>query len=136
MPELRTYNIFVSHSWGYDDDYNRLETMLNDAPNFKWKNYSVPKKDPLNTSTDIGLTRALKDQISPVNVTIILAGMYANHSKWIQKEIDLALELGKPIIAIEPWGQERTPKAIQDVATKVVGWNTVSIVSSIRDNCL
>ena len=136
MPELRTYNVFISHSWKHDDDYDRLEKMLNEAPNFKWKNFSVPWNDPLSASTDIGLTRALWDQISPTSITVILAGMYANNSKWIQKEIDIALEMQKPIIAVEPWGQERTPKAIQDVATKIVKWNTSSIISAIRDNCI
>jgi hypothetical protein len=136
MPELRTYNVFVSHSWKHDEDYDRLEKMLNDAPNFRWRNFSVPWNDPLSASTDIGLARALRDQISPASITIILAGMYANNSKWIQKEIDIALEMRKSIIAVKPWGQERIPTAIQDVATEIVGWNTPSIVSAIRNNCI
>jgi len=136
MPELRTYNVFISHSWNYDDDYYRLEKLLDNASNFKWKNFSVPRHDSLNTTTDMGLINALGDQINPTGIVIILAGMYASHSKWIQREIDLALNGKKPIIAVEPWGQERTPKEIQDIALDVVGWNTSSIVSSIRTNSL
>ena len=93
MPPLKTYDLFISHSWDYSSEYLRLTRMLRDAPNFKWRNYSVPKEDPADAGSDAALTRALKRQIRPVNCVLILAGMYAAHRKWIQKEIDIAQEL-------------------------------------------
>ena len=47
MPELKTYDLFISHAWKYNEDYYRLVDMLNNAPNFKWRNYSVPEHDPV-----------------------------------------------------------------------------------------
>jgi hypothetical protein len=44
--------------------------------------------------------------MSPSSVVLILAGVYATYSKWIDAEIRIAKEYGKPIIAIEPWGSE------------------------------
>lgn len=41
MPYLKSYNLFISHGWYYNYDYERLIHLLNNAPNFKWKNYSV-----------------------------------------------------------------------------------------------
>ena len=38
------YNLFISHSWTYGDSYDRLIEMLDDAPNFYYKDYSVPKQ--------------------------------------------------------------------------------------------
>ena len=44
----RTYNIFISHSWGYGDDYETLTGFLDGHPYFSWRNYSVPKDDPIH----------------------------------------------------------------------------------------
>jgi hypothetical protein len=132
MPTLRTYRIFVSHAWKYNDEYYRLVNMLNSAPNFKWQNYSVPEHDPLGTKTAKELVEALQNQIRPTHVVLILSGMYAAHRSWIQKEIDIAVAMSKPIVGIKPWGQERIPTAVSDVADEMVGWNTSTIVAAIR----
>ena len=133
MPALKTYDLFISHAWTYNAEYERLVKMLNDAPNFKWRNYSVTKQDPLDVNNDTKLTEALKRQIGPVNCVLILAGMYVNHRKWIKKEITIAQNLNKPIVGIRPWGQQRTPIEVQQAANVMVGWNTSSIVQAIRD---
>ncbi|MDE0231633.1 MAG: TIR domain-containing protein [bacterium] len=132
MPPLKTYDLFISHAWTYNAEYNRLVEMLNAAPNFKWRNYSVTKQDPLDANNDARLTEALRRQIRPVNCVLILAGMYVNHRKWIRKEIAIAKSLRKPIVGIKPWGQQRTPVEVQDAANVMVRWNTDSIVRAIR----
>ena len=106
--------------------------MLTNAPRFLWRNYSVPEHDPLKTRTDRGLEAKLHNQIGPTNIVIILAGMYATHSKWIKKEIKIAKSYRKPIIGIQPRGRQRTPVDVQAAAKTMVGWNTQSIVSAIR----
>lgn len=30
------YNLFISHSWAYSDQYDRLVSLLNAAPNFDY----------------------------------------------------------------------------------------------------
>ena len=132
MPPLKTYDLFISHAWTYNAEYNRLVGMLNVAPNFKWRNYSVTKQDPLDANNDARLTEALRRQIRPVNCVLILAGMYVNHRKWIRREITIAKSLRKPIVGIKPWGQQRTPVEVQDAAGVMVRWNTGSIVRAIR----
>ena len=62
---------------------------------------------------------------------LILAGVYASYSKWINEEIEIAKSYGKPIIAIENWGAERTSKVVKDNADKVVKWQGKSIVNAI-----
>ena len=58
--------------------------------------------------------------------------MYVNHRRWIQEEIDIAIYYEKPIIGVTPWGQERVPIEVQNVAKEMVGWQTNSIVAAIR----
>lgn len=50
----------------------------------------------------------------------------------MQKEIDIASDMIKPIIGVKHWGSERIPLAVQISAKEIVGWNTSSIVGSIR----
>ena len=100
MPQLYPYRLFISHAWGYNDEYYKLEKMLVAYPNFEFRNYSVPEHDSFDTGAS--LTKKLLDRMNPAQVVIVLAGMYATHSKWIQFEIDEAKRLKKPIIGVKP----------------------------------
>ena len=128
----KTYGLFISHAWEYSDQYRRIESLLRDAPSFTWRNYSVPEHDPLHAKTDRELETALRNQIRPASAVVIIAGMYVSYRKWIQKEIDIALEMNKPIIAIAPRGSQNLPQAVQEAADVVVGWTTASITDAIR----
>ena len=130
------YNLFISHSWTYGDAYDKLVRMLDSKAYFSYKNYSVPKNDPIhNASNEKQLKEAIRRQMQPASCVLILAGVYSTYSKWINVEIELALELGKKIIAIEPWGAERTSMVVKNNADKIVKWNTDSIVGAIREAC-
>ena len=57
--------------------------------------------------------------------------MYANHSAWIQKEIDGADQHKKPILGVNPWAQQRQPSVVAAAATEIVGWNKKSVIDGI-----
>ena len=132
----KTYHIFISHSWAYTDAYEQLIRLLKKDSDFKFKDYSVPKDDPIhNASNDKELYEAIKEQISHANVVIILAGVYSTYSKWINKEIKIAKEefvIPKKILAVEPWGSQRTSSVVKEAADKIVGWNSSSIINAIK----
>lgn len=138
MPQLKTYRLFISHSWAYGDAYEKLVSFFNEHPYFKWSNYSVPKDDPIhNTANDRALFEAIKNKISPVNCVVIMAGMYSSYSKWIQKEIEISKQVySKPIIAVEPWASKNTSKTVRDSADAVVKWQSASIVQAIRKHSI
>lgn len=131
-------HIFISHSWKYSEHYNTLSSWIFDE---NWSvgqaslnliDYSVPKDDPiLNASTDIALKNAINRQLALSHVIIIPTGMYANYSKWIKKEIDGANSYNKPILAVNPWGQQRTSCLVTSNANKCVGWNSQSVINGI-----
>lgn len=128
-----TYNLFISHSWTYSGAYDRLVEMLNDAPGFSYKNYSVPKDDPIhNANYDYQLRAAIRNQMQHASCILILAGVYSTYSKWINIEIQLAQEMGKRIIAVELWGAKKSSLLVKNAADKIVGWNTSSIVKAIK----
>lgn len=133
---MRTYNLFISHSWAYGDAYDGLINLLGKDPYFHFRDYSVPKNDPIHDAgSDSALYRAIKDQIAPTSVVLILAGVYSTYSKWINKEIEIAQSgflTPKPIIAIEPWGAEKTSTVVKNAADEIVRWNSSSIISAIK----
>ena len=128
-----TYNLFISHSWTYSDQYIGLVRLLDANPYFSYKNYSVPKNDPIhNAPYQYQLKEAIRRQMQPASCVIILAGVYSSYSKWINIEIELAKEMGKRIIAVEPWGSSHTSAVVKNAAHEIVGWNSASIIRAIR----
>lgn len=129
------YNLFISHSWSYSDAYEGLVNLLDKAAcdGFNYKNYSVPKDDPIhNANNDRQLKDAIRNQMIHASCVLILAGVYATYSKWINIEIELAKEMGKKIIAVSPWGAERISSVVRQSSDVIVGWNTKSIVNEIH----
>lgn len=133
----KTYNLFISHSWTYGEQYDRLVNLLKKRDYFHFKNHSVPKDDPIhNAPRDYQLYDAIRKKMMGCHAVLILAGVYSTYSKWIKKEIKIAKEEfqnPKPIIAIEPWGSEHTSQTVKDNADEIVRWNTESIVEAIRE---
>jgi hypothetical protein len=119
------YNIFISQLKDDDEEYNRFIGKLEASYDFQWKNHSIPDE------TD---KEQLEEQMKDVDVVIILSGMYSKNKNLIQREIDLARKLEKPIVIIRPYGMENVPGSIEDAASEVVGWNTSCIVDSVRES--
>lgn len=138
MPYLFNYHIFISHAWKYGAEYTRLTQMLDSAPYFSYYNYSAPREKPLHNldasdvTTKSQIKAAIDRKISSVHCVVVISGMYAAYREWMQYELDTAVQLGKPIIAVRPWGSQVMPLAVSSVATEIVGWNTNSIVEAIR----
>jgi hypothetical protein len=133
MPTLTNRKIFISHAWSYNEHYQTLVNWFNKEPNFSWSNCSVPNHDALPDKTSKGLSEGMTRQIAPAQVVILLGGMYAAHSAWIEYEIKEAQRMNKTIIGIRPWAQERVPQIVQDASIcDLVGWNGASVISAVR----
>jgi hypothetical protein len=130
---MSKYHIFISHAWKYDSDYNTVVGWLQDS-DLDYANYSVPEHDPLDANNKTKLKQMLTGQINPSNIVIVISGMYAVYSDWIDYEIDEAVRLNKVIIGLKPWGQQKVPQKIQNNAAKMVGWNSASLISAIKNH--
>lgn len=132
----KSYRLFISHSWAYGDAYEKMIKFFEDQ-NLDYYDHSVPINDPIHTNgTDKELREAIDAKIKGTSCVVILAGVYATYSKWIQKEIDIAVSYGKPILAVEPWDSEKTSKIVKDNATKIVKWQSKSVVDGIKEIAL
>lgn len=134
---MKTHNIFVSHSWAYGDAYDMLINFFKREPYFNYKDYSVPKDDPIHNAPNAALLeQAIENKIRPCSVVVIMAGKYATYSKWINIEIKIAKRLGKPIVAIRPWAALQTSQIVTESANEIISWNGASITSGIKRNSL
>jgi len=132
----KTYNLFISHSWSYSDAYEKLIALLRKRPYFAFRDYSVPKDDPIhNAPNSQALYDAIKRQMTWCHVVLVMAGVYATYSTWIRKEIRVAkteFQTPKPVIAIKPWAQTNISQFVRENADEIVAWNTESIIDAIR----
>jgi len=131
-------HVFISHAWAHSGHYDTLSDWIFNGnwsvgqASLDFRNYSVPKDDPIHDAdNDKQLKEAIFKQIAMSHVIVIPTGMYANYSKWIKKEIKGSSDYDKPILAVNPWAQEKTSSVVTDAADKLVGWNKKTVVTGI-----
>lgn len=114
----KTFNLFISHSWSYGDAYDRLIKLLNADPYFSFRDFSVPKDDPVHIAPNsTELYAAIKRKIAPCHVVLIMAGKYATYSNWINKELKISKnDFSKPIVAVRPWGAQQISTTVREAA--------------------
>lgn len=134
---MQKYNIFISHSWTYSDSYDCLINLLNKTPYLNCSDFSISKESPLviynKCYYNSELRNKIKNKMRYCNVVLVLAGVYSTYSESIKMEIQIAKELNKPIIAIEPLAAEKTSQYVKENATKIVSWNGYSIANAIKE---
>lgn len=131
-------HVFISHSWTYSGHYDTLSDWIFNQSwsvgqaSLDFRDFSVPKSDPIhNAPNSEKLKDAIYARMVRSHVVIIPSGMYANYSTWIQKEVAGAKQYSKPILGIEPWGQQRSAQLVIDSADKMVGWNKEPLINAI-----
>lgn len=129
----KMYRLFISHSWKYGDAYDKMVQFLEDQ-GISYYDHSVPKDDPVHTNgTDKQLREAIDAKIKGCSGVIILAGVYASYSKWINEEIKISGDYDKSIIAVEPWDSDKTSAVVKNAADKVVKWQSKSLADAIKE---
>lgn len=123
--------VFISHSWDYDDDYRSLIKRF-DSYNFDFYNHSIPEEKALDENATKDITEGIKSKMRGCSKVLVLAGDYANNY-WIKREVEIAKELGKEVIAIRPWGANTIPPYLRSNADRILGFNTKNIIEKIKN---
>lgn len=130
--------VFISHSWSYSGHYEKLESWIFerswyvDGVPLSFVNQSVPRDNPIHfAANDRELKWAIDQRIILSDVIVCPTGMYSDYSKWIGKELMSAREYRKPLLAVNPWAQERKSTVVRDAAMEVVGWTSQSVAGGI-----
>jgi hypothetical protein len=128
---LNRYNLFISHSWKYCEEYDAFKKLIDGREYFDYNDYSIPETKSINNSGDKDLYEKIKQKMNHCGIIVFIAGMYGAYSEWIEKELQIAKELHKPILIVRPRGNQRIPEIFNN-ETKV-NWNADSIVEKIRE---
>lgn len=130
--------IFISHSWSYPHHYDTLagwifgENWSVRGVPISFRDVSVPKEHPIHyAQNEAALKAAIFQRIQQAHVVVIPTGMYCTHSKWIGKEIEGSQAMGRPILAVNPWAQEKKASVVVDASQDHVGWNKQSVIDAI-----
>ena len=131
-------NVFVSHSWSYSEDYDKIgewlfgSTWSVGAEQLIFLDQSVPRTDPIHYApNEETLRNAIYQRINSSDAVVIPTGVYATYSKWIGKEIEGAHLYAKPIIGVDGWGAQRGSTVVRDAASVVVGWTKKSVATAV-----
>lgn len=131
-------SVFISHSWSYSGHYNKLaEWIFQDKWNLNgtpitFLDTSVPQDDPIHFArNDQELYAGILERIAASNVVVCPTGMYSHYSKWIRKELDGANSLGVPILAVNPWAQQKAASVVSGAASQTVGWTSKSVINGV-----
>lgn len=134
----RQIHVFISHAWAHSGHYDTLaswifgENWSVGQASLDLRNFSIPKDDPIhNVTSTLQLKNAIHNQIARSHVIVIPTGMYAAYSNWIQKEIEGSKQYAKPILAVNPWGQQKNAEVVTSNADQSVGWAKQSVINGI-----
>lgn len=128
----KIYNIFISHSWTYNDDLKQLKNLLESRGYFKVEFWESTRDSPINSSSTSYVKTKLKERILSSDLILGIAGIYATHSEWIGWELETASKNHIPIVGVIPYRQERISSVVNLYSIANVRWNTESIVDAIR----
>lgn len=128
----KTYSLFISHSWDYDDKLQDLKNLINSRDYFPAEYTQIERSCPINSDRAAVVKANITKRLEVSDVVLAIAGVFASHSDWMQWEMDKAKELGLKVIGIIPRGQERISQEVYKRSVIDVRWNADSIVDAIR----
>jgi hypothetical protein len=131
VSEENPIRVYVTHTFSESDDYLRVFEYIESNPNFFYVNTSKPDELPAGGSE--AFKTALREQIQAAEAVIVLASLFEKKRDWVQYQIDAAQALGRPIIAMKPFGGAMPmPEPVARAAREEPEWNEREIVDAIK----
>lgn len=137
MEKTKSYDIFVTHAWRFHADWTRFAEFMDKMPGVAWRNFSLPWHDPaISPNTEAGgryIRDLLESQIIPVQVVVLLAGVYEIRSaqRWVDMEVEMARKHNKPIIGIPALNKETVPDEVLALCDASSGWEVEKLLATI-----
>ena len=128
----KTYKLFISHRWEYDNLLQNLKDLLNERGYFSAEYYQFEKNCPCNSEKASVIKANITKRLKETDVVLAIAGVSASYSEWMQWEMDKALELRLKIVGVIPRGNERISQEVYKRSIEDVRWNTESVVNAIK----
>ena len=118
-----------------EEDLNLVNLFRGQAKSqhtdLEFADYSI--KQPFNSSNANYIARSITSQLRLASLTVCLYGPTTYTSKWVDWELRKSMELGKPIMGVNLYGDGKVayyPAALEGKPR--VGWNIQEIVGTMR----
>lgn len=128
--------IFVPHVHEDDEHVDRLREFLNRGGR-EADVSAIDSSSPNQANDPDYITRRyIRPKVEWCEAILVLISPNTQGSDWVQKEIELAKQLGRRIIGVWIPGSEGCPipEGLQDYANAIVSWNETSILDAIDGN--
>ena len=137
-----TKNVFVSHHHKDDTSVDGLTSMLS-GKGYNLRNSSIrvnqnnQKRLDQNKVSDRTIARLLRMKMRWAGQVIVIIGKKTYQRNWVNWEIKVAHQLGKPIIGIYENGLKdkvKIPENLKKYTTSIVGWRSDSVIDVLKGN--
>lgn len=128
--------IFVPHVHEDDEHVDKLREFLNRGGR-EADVSAIDSSSPNQANDPDYITREyIRPKVEWSEAIVVLISPNTQGSDWVQKEIELAKQLGRRIIGVWIPGSEGCPipEGLQDYANAIVSWNETSILDAIDGN--
>lgn len=130
------YNIFITHAWKEDKEYDELKTWLERSQLAdKIAITSDPDKSKLPEGAD--LRAALVEQINAADCVLLIENMFGSYSGWMMQEFLAAREARKRIILMKTLAntvkqRATVPMTVEGGVDTVSIWHERTIINLIK----
>ncbi|MFQ2107888.1 MULTISPECIES: TIR domain-containing protein [Aeromonas] len=142
MVNIIRRNVFVSHHHKDDASVDGIARLAS-SKGYKFRNSSIRVK-PENQKridqkkiSDKTIERLLRMKMRWASQVIVVIGKETYTRPWVNWEIKVAHQLGKPIIGVYEHGLKddvELPYNLQRYATSIVSWRAGSIIDALEGN--
>ncbi|MCC7330295.1 MAG: hypothetical protein IT484_09120 [Gammaproteobacteria bacterium] len=130
MSENNPIRVFVVHAFAEHPDYMKVFEYLESRPNFYYQNCARPDA---RAGSGESMQDELRRQIEPAEIVILPVTLFAINPVLVTFEVDTAMALKKPVLAIKSFGETiAIKKSLLDKADDIVEWNNRSITEAIK----
>lgn len=139
MPD-KIKNVFVSHHHKDDASVDGITGMLS-GKGYQLRNSSIrvnpdnQKRLDQNKVSDRTIARLLRMKMRWASQVIVVIGKETHQRPWVNWEVKVAHQLGKPIIGVYENGlkdQVEIPENLKKYATSIVGWRSESVIDALE----
>lgn len=133
-------NVFISHHHKDDESVDGLVSLLG-RKGYQVRNSSIRVKKDNQERLDKGkvsddvIKRLLRMKMRWAGKFIVIIGKETHSRPWVNWEIELAHQLGRPIVGVYENGLKDkvpVPEALEKYASSIVGWRPDSVISALE----
>jgi hypothetical protein len=127
-------NVFISHIHEDDGGIDQIKSLAS-RHGMIVRNGSITSDRPNSAEAENYIKyQILAPRIDWASVLVVYVSPDTKHSQWVNWEIEYAHKQGKRIVGVWAHGAKdcELPKALEDYADAIVGWNGESIIDAIN----